>query len=800
MPQNPGDPGSTNQYGPFTDAITGPLTAREQPAGPPVTYGGTGATLAQFANAFIQGAQRGQRTKYEQSERQKQEAEANFDMVHQHIQNSPNISYEGKQAAEQQYLLGKFGRVQDGLAANKDDKDHPLMNLMKAMSGAVIGPNENKAHKNLDVNQMLSIIQDPKYKIDPRQISSDIGGKFLNELNKMGPQTLPGTPNAPTAQSPQVTGAPGETPAMVVPASEGDGQVGMSMPSVPLTVAPTTAPPMKIPGTDLPGFTTPGQDVNLLSVGRNPAIQQLNADLYRQTGTSLDSNPFTKEAYNSIPKFAPDKPIGKPETFVGPTGQTLERQQYQTAAGSFYYGQAYIPAAPPKMLTPPTQKQLWIVQDGKTVPVLLNTRVPGSPITDVNTGKPVSGAYEWAPSPSDGGGQGRTYSMMAYSSLKTALGREPTREEVKDEAGKLATENYGSIIGQRKQNEEFTTQQTGIVADNSFGGKPTVKPPAPAPATAGAGATTAPPANPAAQSASLGLFRSPEDVKNANIYLSTVGGTGKAPGKSSILAQKGMQALGEATGLNGIDLATEVADYQATSKALKDSIGVSGAFSRLQETIAAHGQLAVDAAKAFGPSNVPFANHTIQWLERNMGSHPELQKYDLAIKALQREYGKMIAGGAQSRAMTPVGAMKEGEFVISQSATIKDVQAAVDQLKLEANTEQGAFGKQQQGLRDKIAQSRIGQALPQSVDRTAAPTVKPPAEDQVEIHVRTPSGSFDTMKVGKSQVEATKKMLATEPQFKGYSLVDTPPTPQRMWASDGSAVDLVDGKWIPVPK
>jgi hypothetical protein len=100
----------------------------------------------------------------------------------------------------------------------------------------------------------------------------------------------------------------------------------------------------------------------------------------------------------------------------------------------------------------------------------------------------------------------------------------------------------------------------------------------------------------------------------------------------------------------------------------------------------------------------------VQWLQQNASSHPELQRYIIALNAVQREYGRLVAGGVQSRAMLPVSATEKGEQVLRKDATIKDVIAAVEQLKIEADTEQKAFQNQIAGLRSKLGSGAIGEA------------------------------------------------------------------------------------------
>ena len=64
--------GSGNDFGPFTSALTGPLTpANEQPA--PAYAPSKAGAIALYLGKFLQGAQTAQRTNFERSEQQKRE-------------------------------------------------------------------------------------------------------------------------------------------------------------------------------------------------------------------------------------------------------------------------------------------------------------------------------------------------------------------------------------------------------------------------------------------------------------------------------------------------------------------------------------------------------------------------------------------------------------------------------------------------------------------------------------------------------------------------------------------------------
>lgn len=206
MPNQPQD--SNNLYGPFSSVLTDPLKGQQQ-ATPQLSYAPTRtAALAMFANSFIQGAAKGERRKYEQSEQHKMEEEKNFDSVYAHIAASPTISKEGKEAAEKAYLTAKYSQVQEGIkGASKDHKDNPLLNLAQSITGAVLGPSENKKHKDLgtDVNTLLSIANDPKFKIDPSQLGAISGPQSGGQQPQTGQQQPAPAGSASTEKSQGLT-------------------------------------------------------------------------------------------------------------------------------------------------------------------------------------------------------------------------------------------------------------------------------------------------------------------------------------------------------------------------------------------------------------------------------------------------------------------------------------------------------------------------------------------------------------------------------------------------------------------
>lgn len=290
---------SNNLYGPFSDALTSPLVPQQEQ----IKIGGApskGAALASFANSFLIGAAKGQMSKYERSERDKYEQERNFDSVYQHISASPNISPEGKKIAEQQYLQAKYSKVNEAAnSAEKEHKDNPLLGLVKSISGAVLGPASNKKHKDLgiDVNSLLNIANDPKYRIDPTVSSAAALSNVLGN----------GQTQQSAVQQPQTAPAQQPTPAQ--------GYLANKYPS-----ATPTPPP---PGTAAAALQGQSAPQNQVEAWNNPKFQ---AEVKKATQEGRD---WTQEPlgqwFNSLPKAAAAKPAGAAQTIKDPNDPTGKR-------------------------------------------------------------------------------------------------------------------------------------------------------------------------------------------------------------------------------------------------------------------------------------------------------------------------------------------------------------------------------------------------------------------------------------------------------------------------------------------
>ncbi len=298
---------------------------------------------------------------------------------------------------------------------------------------------------------------------------------------------------------------------------------------------------------------------------------------------------------------------------------------------------------------------------------------------------------------------------------RAARGQGMAESDARKYAGDLVFKKLGVTLGAQEQNMAIKGELSGIGGGASLPTPPSGSPTPPTPRAAAPGAPGAPGApkpNAAPPKASSGL--SDKDRGFVNQYLGQLTGimpAGAGGQAGQVGSKRGMTILANLTGLDPMSLNAELSENKGLAKSINDAIQVSAAFGRVQETLKKHGQVLIDAAKAYDPTGYPLANRSVQWIQENAAAHPELQKYDIALAALQREYSRLIAGGVQSKAMLPVSAEEKGTKIIRRDATMADIVATVQQLKVEADTEQAAFGQQIDDLKGRQRNSPVGQAV-----------------------------------------------------------------------------------------
>ena len=376
---------------------------------------------------------------------------------------------------------------------------------------------------------------------------------------------------------------------------------------------------------------------------------------------------------------------------------------------------------------PHNSRKVWLnYPDGTLHAADEDPQNPGKRI-DADTGQPVpEGASEVNMGQLTAKARQDSYGAFG-NYYRAERGKGKSEEEARKTAGEMVEREYGVKLARQQQQIAIDAALSGIGGGSGVGGS----------AGGGGKSTTTTGGGTSGGSKSKGATEGqPGKLTDAqrqdiDVYLGSLLGTMKGGSKAAqVRQQRGQEALAKLTGLNPIALNAELAGDKAIAGALAEAVKVSGAFGRVQETLKQHGQVLLDAAKAYGPGGVPIANRTIQWLQSNAEAHPELTKYTLALNAVQREYARLVSGGVQSRAMLPVSSQEKGETVLRKDATMADVVAAVQQLQVEANTEQKAFGDQIEGLKQKLGGGKIGQALnPSPNGKLTAPSSGPKTGD-----------------------------------------------------------------------
>tara|TARA_R110000868_G_scaffold72223_4_gene210793 strand:- start:13615 stop:15915 length:2301 start_codon:yes stop_codon:yes gene_type:complete len=708
-------PPPSQPYGPFTDVLTGPLSGqRQQVMQQPSGWGGQGAALANYANAFIKSAQVGQREKLERSEMEKASHERNFDSVHSYIQNSDTISLEGKQAAERAYLMGKFSQVANHASqGEKQNKDNPLFALTKAITGAVMGPGELKNHKDMavDVNALLSIANDEQYKIDPRKMAADAGAGVADVLRGAAADQpgIAGGAALPQGASRLIAVPSMGSPDLSLEEYGGSGEVG-----------PETGPATITGGgrplaAQAPGESTPGKQLTQDEALRDPKIQGYLQGLAQQ-GISWDKDPYLSRLIGGLPKTGALKALGSAQPISvrnqdGTVSTRMQQAMIDPGTNTVHYIDLGLAGARPSASAGSLQHAWVKTPDGKTTVALFNARKPGG-FVDFNGNAMPDGTSPSVP-PTDGSGQNAVYRVIAKSELAKQGITEPTEAEIINFAGQIARQRMDVPLQKTQQDMAIAEQATGIGAGSGINAPRTTKPP-----TGGSRQTPPSPITSpnqqqgdGAQAPGLGNFPNQRALEDAKLYYNVQTGTATASGRTQPRAQAGMAALQAASGLGPAEFSAEMTDVKATNKALSEAINVAGAFGRVQETLKEHGKVLIDATKATAPDGMPLVNKSWQWIQQHIRDYPELQKYNIALAAVQREYARLISGGVQSKAMLPVSANEKGESVIRKDAPLGTILAAVQQLNTEADTEQKAFGQQQQGLKDRLAASPISKAF-----------------------------------------------------------------------------------------
>lgn len=586
-------------------------------------------------------------------------------------------------------FLGGFAtQVGDTLEKKHTEEEQRKGELRKFYYGALSDPNTSDAGRE-EAEAQLSKLLNPESK------------KGFQKILPLFQQVV-GAHKKPAAAAPGVA-APGSValPAPAVQQSTDDpGSPGQAALPAPAATQPTGAqilPPPKMGAVNIGGIGNIYKDYGQLAATRAAAAVSAAED--------REAKKLDKEHQNRLEEIKATA-VAKGETIVGKPGVIIDPsdgrphlvQTIKSADGTVYHKDLGETTGAKK--TP--MRTGWVEgpdgPEGDMVQVLIDPTDPGS-VFNAATGEPLENAR--LVNPQIAAAKIRGNAVGEFGNLyRAARGRGLSEDEARKEAGTLVKRRFDVTLGTQEQTQAIRAIESGV-------------PGTPAPAKVAPSALPQAPTGPPKPSAAKPTTPtvSNEDQLNAAVFLDDIFGTSKAQGAARARVQKGREAIARITGLKPTDISVEVLGDKGTAKALLEAAQVAGAFGRIQETLKEHGKVLIDAAKAYDPSGVPLVNHTLQWLQSNVGPHPELQRYVVALNAVQREYGRLIAGGAQSRAMLPVSSEEKGESVLRKDSTLADILASVSQLGIEADTEQKAFQQQQQSLKDKLSSGKIGSSM-----------------------------------------------------------------------------------------
>ena len=324
--QDPNQPQSNTNYGPFTSVLTDPLSGQANPLQPqnirPSGHMGRAGILAMFADNFLKGIQTGERQKFEQSEKQKMERERGYDALHEYIRSSDKFTPEAKQAAEDAYIKAKWGPVNDATAKIKDGP--PIIHAIKAIGQAIAGPGSDPNHRDFGttekdkkgkdkgsasdpMHQLLAIMGDPKNKINPQQIASEAAEQINQGLSEItGGKTTVSQP-PPSQQQAVTPPAPQQQQAAPQPGAQ---QQPFMSPTGRSAVVQPTEPPPTLGGQSIPGAVsvaptitpvTPPGAITAETVRAHPKVQQALATISKY---KLDpsQHPQLAQALSGIPQ------------------------------------------------------------------------------------------------------------------------------------------------------------------------------------------------------------------------------------------------------------------------------------------------------------------------------------------------------------------------------------------------------------------------------------------------------------------------------------------------------------------
>lgn len=158
-------------------------------------------------------------------------------------------------------------------------------------------------------------------------------------------------------------------------------------------------------------------------------------------------------------------------------------------------------------------------------------------------------------------------------------------------------------------------------------------------------------------------------------------GMGKqaAAARQAVMAEVARQA--GARGLNGADLATQVAHYKAGTKQIGNLENMAGTIGVNEQTALANGQQFLDRSREL-PGQTRFAplNAISDWVQRRFGG-TTISAADAAYNTFVNEYAKVVAGSPSGAGTLSDSARHEAMSTINGSGSVDQKQAAFDQMK-----------------------------------------------------------------------------------------------------------------------
>ncbi len=221
-------------------------------------------------------------------------------------------------------------------------------------------------------------------------------------------------------------------------------------------------------------------------------------------------------------------------------------------------------------------------------------------------------------------------------------------------------------------------------------------------------------------------------------YVGTLTGTAKGgSGKAGqVRVQQGQRALAKMTGMNPIEFASEMTQVPALAKQIMETVQRAGAIQRLSNSVELQGKTLEQVAKSIQDTNAHLLNRPLREIKRKLAGSPELKRLQIALNEMQREYAYLTAGGAQSKAMLPVGVSGHMEKIFSEDSTLPEITAEVDQVRQGAANETAGNKKTIEDLKAQLRGGRVGSAISGGTASPAAnralpgPVVAPSTAEQ----------------------------------------------------------------------